>query len=104
MRFGRLGGDLLAMTREQNRHAEAMADKTLWKVSYAPSDGVDGGLMIPIPNDVIEKLGWSTGEKINIAVNGDKLILTKMHPSPDNAASKTPRDSEGLSDGPIDDA
>jgi bifunctional DNA-binding transcriptional regulator/antitoxin component of YhaV-PrlF toxin-antitoxin module len=104
MRFGRSGDRLLAMTREQNRHAEAMADKMLWKVSYTPSDGMDEGLMIPIPNDMLEKLGWSTGDKINIAVNGDKLILTKMHPIPDKTSSKTPRGSEGLSDSTIDDA
>ena len=95
MMFGGFGSDdLLALKREQNRHAEAMADKMAWKISRAPADGEYGSIMIPIPNSILEKLGWSSGDKISIDIDGDKLVLTKRNHDSDGRSSGTSRTSE----------
>lgn len=37
-----------------------------------------GELVLPIPNEICEELGWTEGTKLNYTLNGDEFTLAKL--------------------------
>jgi hypothetical protein len=38
----------------------------------------NGDLMLPIPNDIMDELGWDDGDLLEWIVEGDQIVLRKV--------------------------
>jgi len=69
-----------------------MADKNTWRTVCLDAGDESGDVIIELPAELLDKLGWSVGDQL-VVEKPDDLLLLKLKPRTSRTVQTDPRGS-----------